>query len=430
MTNETPPAVVSVEMGYGHLRAALPLVDAFGTRLLNADQPPLADPDEAKLWARVRRAQELLSKPVQMGIGLMDAVTSIPPLHAAVDLSKPHFGTRALDFLITRGLGRGLVKHLEETGAPLVTTFYAPAIIADRAGRESYCVVTDADINRVWAPMNGRHSKIHYFAPSARVVRRLSAYGVPRERITMTGFPLPEELVGGADMTVARRHLARRIVRLDPKGYFRELHRVDVERMLGSLPSSEEKKPPHLVFAVGGAGAQAEMAFDFLPSFRDALVAGHLNLTLVAGTRPDVADTFGRALDKTGLGSRVSVLTARNFETYYQKFNALLAETDVLWTKPSEMSFYAGLGLAVVLAPPVGSHERFNRRWLREQGVALKQHKPLHAASWFDEWLKDGTLAAAAWTAFVRLPKDGTRRIVAAVRKEEHVTAPNGFAHA
>jgi hypothetical protein len=137
------------------------------------------------------------------------------------------------------------------------------------------------------------------------------------------------------------------------------------------------------------------MAFEFLPSFKEWLMAGRLELTL-AGIRSDVLQTLSRALDRFGLASRVAVLSASNFDEYYRKFNALLRRTDILWTKPSELSFYAGLGLAVVLAKPVGGHERYNRRWLREQGVALKQH----AAEWLGEWLNDGTLAAAAWTGF------------------------------
>lgn len=418
---EVTPALVSAEMGYGHLRAALPLVEAFGTKLLNADQAPLADESEALLWARVRRIQELLSKPIQLGrllgnpLGLMDRVTNIPPLHTR-GLEEPHLGARALDFLIRRGLGRGLVRYLKETGVPLVTTFYAPAIIADRAGCDSYCVVTDADINRVWAPMDGKKSRIHYFAPSTRVVRRLAAYGVPRSRITMTGFPLPPELVGDRDLSILRRDLAARLVRLDPSGLFRELHRDGVERELGSLPAGQEQKPPRMTFAVGGAGAQAEMAFQFLPSLKRSILAGQLELTLIAGIRKDVANTFARALEHNELSSQVDVMTASSFDEYYRKFNALMRRTDILWTKPSELSFYAGLGLGVVLAKPVGSHERYNRRWLREQGVALKQHAPGHAAEWLDEWLNDGTLAAAAWTGFLRLPKDATSRIVNYVR--------------
>ena len=49
----------------GILRAALPLVDALGSPLLNADQePPLADEEEHRLWSRVRRIQEILVEAV------------------------------------------------------------------------------------------------------------------------------------------------------------------------------------------------------------------------------------------------------------------------------------------------------------------------------------------------------------------------------
>src|SRR5262245_39446474 len=97
------PAVVSVEMGYGHLRAALPLAEALGTELLHVDRPPFADEDEQVLWARVRRAQELLSKPSQLfswagSAGWMDKVTNIPPLYTRRDLSVPSAGIRILDF--------------------------------------------------------------------------------------------------------------------------------------------------------------------------------------------------------------------------------------------------------------------------------------------------------------------------------------------
>jgi hypothetical protein len=264
---DVKPVVVSVEMGYGHLRAALPLAEALGTELLHVDRAPFADEEEQRLWARVRKGQELLSKPTQLSswlfdpTRLMDKVTRIPSLHSRRDQSQPSVGVRLLDFLVTRGLGRGLVRHLRATGAPLITTFYAPAIIADRVGCDNvYCVVTDADINRVWAPMNGKHSRIRYFAPSARVVRRLLSYGVAKERVILTGFPLPRELIGGVELNVLRQHLARRLVRLDPRGTFRQLYQSDIERLLGPLPEYQEGTAPVLTFAVGGAGAQAEMA--------------------------------------------------------------------------------------------------------------------------------------------------------------------------
>jgi hypothetical protein len=62
------------------------------------------------------------------------------------------------------------------------------------------------------------------------------------------------------------------------------------------------------------------------------------------------------------------------------------------------------------------------RAWAEDAGLAgqlgagLKQDDPRHAAEWLREWLDDGTLAAAAWSGYVRLPKFGTPRIVELMR--------------
>jgi len=37
---------------------------------------------------------------------------------------------------------------------------------------------------------------------------------------------------------------------------------------------------------------------------------------------------------------------------------------------PSEMTFFAALGLPLILAPAVGVHERYNARWATEAGAA------------------------------------------------------------
>jgi hypothetical protein len=60
----------------------------------------------------------------------------------------------------------------------------------------------------------------------------------------------------------------------------------------------------------------------------------------------------------------------------------------------------------------VGVHERYNRRWAIENGPGLKQRDPAHASYWLREWLNDGTLAGAAWTGFVRMPKFGLYQIL------------------
>ncbi len=421
------PLVVALDMGYGHMRAAAPLAEALGTTITEVDRAPLAGADEAKLWGRTRLFYELTSRLSQsrspLGAplrALLDTVTFIPHLHPYRDLSAAHAGTRFLDRLIDKGLGTGLVEEMRRTGAPMVTTFYAPALIADRAGLDGvYCVVTDTDVNRIWAPLDGSRTRIRYLVPTQRTARRLAAYGVPSDRIRLTGFPLPHELVGGTSLAAARRNVGARIVRLDPEGSFRSTFRDELAHFLGEVPEGVATRPPLITFAVGGAGAQAGLADLFLPRMRPLLESGRLRLALVAGIRREVAAQFGEAIARAGLasfvGDGIEVLCADDLAGYFTRFHALLAETDVLWTKPSELTFFSALGLPIVFSPPVGAHERYNRRWAIEAGAGLKQGDPRYAAEWIVEWLGDGTLAAAAWSGFMRLPKFGLYSILDAI---------------
>ncbi len=420
------PVVVAVDMGYGHLRAAAPLAEALGTEILQVDRAPLVAPDEERLWRRVRRAYEQVSRLSQLPVVgaplryVLDSITDIPRLHPYRDLSAPTRGVLTMERLIRRNLGQGLMAHLAETGAPLLTTFYTPAIVADRAGHGSiFCVVTDTDLNRIWVPVEPARTRIRYLVPTRRAARRLRAYGVPEERITFTGFPLPDALVGGPTLTVLKRNLAARLVRLDPSGEFRRSMPEELAHFLGELPREEEGKPPLLTFAVGGAGAQAGMARAFLPGFRRALEKGILRVALVAGVRAEIADRFREDVKRAGLerllGGPLEILCAPAFPDYYAQFNALLARTDVLWTKPSELTFYGALGLPLVLARPVGVHERYNARWARESGAGLKQRDVRFAAEWIADGIADGLLAAAAWAGYMRLPKFGLYRILEAV---------------
>jgi hypothetical protein len=161
------------------------------------------------------------------------------------------------------------------------------------------------------------------------------------------------------------------------------------------------------------------MAAGFLPGFRRALESGLLRIALVAGVRPAVEARFREAIHGARmdplLGNGIEILSAPTFPEYYARFNALLARTDVLWTKPSELVFYAALGLPLILAKPVGVHERYNQRWVRENGAGLKDRDVRFAAEWFTDWLTDGVLAAAAWAGYMQLPKFGLYRIVEVV---------------
>lgn len=417
------PVIVSAEMGYGHLRAAIPLAHALGQDVVFADRAPLATASDRKVWNAVRRAHELMSRGSALPLvgrpvrRLLDVATSIPSLHPYRSLAGPTAATHVLDRMIENGFGDALVQRLREWGQPLVTTFYAPAVVADHAGLdEVYCVVTDADINRVWVPRRPGRSRIRYLAPTRRVMQRLAAYGVPEDNLAFTGFPLPPSLVGNENLDVLRSDLAGRLVRLDPRRSFRDECHHELTHFFPGLPAAQEGRAPRLTFAVGGAGAQSELIDAALPGLREGIESDQLQLALIAGTHPEVADRFRRSIASAGLehriGSGIEILLEIDLPRYFQAFDALLRRTDILWTKPSELTFYAALGLPLVLAEPVGVHERFNRRWIREQGVGLKQRDPRFIGGRIREWLGDGTLAAAAWSGFMRLPKFGTQRIL------------------
>lgn len=426
-------ALVSIEMGYGHMRAAHALSAHLDTETLHVDRNPLASSEEAKSWERTRAFYEATSRASTLPViggpfrAVIDSMTNIPNLYPYRDLSAPHLGVRILDRMVQFGMGQGMVNYLRKHELPLLTTFYAPAIIADRMGlRNIYCVVTDVDIHRIWASLDPKNTAIQYLVPSQRAAHRLRAYGVPDTNIHFTGFPLPPSLLGGPDLPVLRETLKGRIERLDPRGTFRRQSLDEIRHFLGELPDSSDPGPPHLVFAVGGAGAQATMVDLFLPSLSGAIRSGQLRLTLIAGIRSEVKTQFEESIHKHGLsdwlGHSLSILYEPTLAEYFPSFNRLIADADIMWTKPSEMTFFGALGLPLILSWPVGVHERYNRRWARERGAGIKQRNPHYAGEWLREMLAEGTLAAAAWNGFTRLPKFGVYRIAEVIARGDETT--------
>jgi hypothetical protein len=128
-----------------------------------------------------------------------------------------------------------------------------------------------------------------------------------------------------------------------------------------------------ITYAVGGAGAQAELARDILQSLSGALREGRMRLNLVAGVRAEVEQYFRRIVSElrleAELGQSIRLLLAPTKDEYFAKFNQLLYETDVLWTKPSELCFYAALGIPLVMSAPLGAHEERNLETILRLGA-------------------------------------------------------------
>ncbi len=111
------------------------------------------------------------------------------------------------------------------------------------------------------------------------------------------------------------------------------------------------------------------------------------------------------------VGGPVKVLFALDKGTYFQRFNEALRTTDILWTKPSELSFYTALGLPLISAPPIGAQEQSNREWLEHIGSGFLQEDLRYLSDWFFYILESGKLAEAAWQGFLEAPNLGTYHI-------------------
>ncbi|MCA1949535.1 MAG: hypothetical protein LDL24_03115 [Treponema sp.] len=419
--------VTAADMGLGHKRAAWPLAPYGKNGVIIAGSDVNTDPDELALWNRLRRTYESLSRIKSWPLvgnalfGLMDALMSIPTAYPFRDLSKPTIQNTFVDKLVDQGLCRTFIRQAQSDPLPIVTTFYAQAIAAEKAGlRRIYCVICDADINRVWVSANPKESRIEYFVPCGRALRRLKQYGVPDERIYMTGFPLPLELIGDEELSILRRDLGQRLARLDPQNRFWPLHVHSVEHFLGKENCPDVRGPAAgpvtITFAVGGAGAQKEIGSAVLRALGPRLANGSFRLNLVAGKRPEVAAYFREHLDHMihtlpEAAQAVRIVFNPEDSGYFAEFSSALHDTDILWTKPSELSFYTGLGIPIIIAPPIGSQEVHNREWLMEIQGGFDQKEPEYAGEWLWDLLQEGRLAECAWDGFLKARKYGTYKI-------------------
>ena len=416
--------IIAADMGYGHQRAAFPLRYLAGGRIINANNYPGIPRDDRHLWKESREFYEFISRfkrvPLigDLAFEIFDKLQSIPRFYPRRDLSRPTQQVRQLDRLIRqRRWGYHLIKKLEQRPLPIVTSFFVPALMADifRYPGDIYCLVTDTDISRAWVALKPNLSRINYLAPNFRVMERLRLYGVPANRLFLTGFPLPLENLGGAKIEVLQHDLKQRLKNLDPHGnYWQHYGSIYKHYLGGDLPEQSDH-PFTITFAVGGAGAQRELGVVILKSLKHKIKQGRLRLVLVAGIHNEVNKYFRQAALANGLGQElghgVVIIHASNKYGYFSKFNKILRTTDVLWTKPSELSFYVALGIPLIMSESIGSQEEFNRSWIDMIGAGTDQKDPQFTDQWLFDLLDSGWLAEAAMEGFIEAPKFGTFNI-------------------
>jgi hypothetical protein len=417
--------VVSVRMGLGHQRASDALKYLAHEGVLNVGEQSTSDPDEMKLWNKLTKSYEAISRLKNVPLigkalfGIMNKILYIPPFYPLRDLSKPSLQSKIVRNYIEKGLGRKLMERVNAHPLPMISTYPIPSLIADfyNYGR-NYCVVTDAEINRAWVPMDPASSKTLYFAPCSRALLRLKEYGVRDEKIFLTGFPLPKSLLGSERLEILLADFGQRLHRLDPCEKFWPLHGTNVAHFIGKENVKLKKKRLlTIVYAVGGAGALWEIGLQIAKSLRKKIINKELKFMVSCGVREEVYNNYVQGLKDLKIPpGLVNLVYSKDTETYFNKFNELMHTTDILWTKPSELVFYTALGLPLILTEPVGSQEGYNKKWLLEVQGGLDQDDPAYADEWLMDKLNLGRLAESAWDGFLKARKFGTYKIEEVLR--------------
>lgn len=411
--------IVAVDMGYGHQRTAYPLRDiAFNKAVVKANNY-LGIPEKDKnFWQTTRVFYEFISRFRSIpfvgdaAFRIFDYFQKILIYYPKRDLSSPNLSTRTVISLIKRGWGKDLIEKMAQNPMPLISTFFTPAFMAEELNYPSdiYCVICDADIARAWVSLNPGQSRIKYFASCTWSRDRLKLYGINPENIILTGYPLPKENLGGPGLETAKKDLSYRLLNLDPSGKYRKLYAPLIKSYLGDLPESSNH-PLTIMFSIGGAGAQKDISVKVVHSLKEKIKAGQLRLIISAGTHEELKKYFEENIKDLKLDGWVHLLYGKTITEYFDKFNKALRTTDILWTKPSELSFYAGLGIPIIIAPSIGSQEDFNRRWLLHIGCAVQQENPIYTDQWLYDLLNGGDFAEMAMQGFVEIEKMGTYNI-------------------
>ncbi|MFO0765073.1 MAG: hypothetical protein U0487_03455 [Patescibacteria group bacterium] len=435
------PWVLSVNMGYGHERAAFGLEDLAHENIVTANNYHGMPANDKRVWDRTRHIYERISRLKRLPLignmifAAMDAFQRIEPFYPRRDLSRPTLQLKEVYRQIRHEkLCKHLIDELSKDPRPLISTFFLPAFAAEEHGYpgDIYIVCCDADIARAWVPLDPRKSRIKYLAPTGRVVERLQLYGVPRERIFLTGFPLPPSVIGDLDATRLRDDLFGRLERLDPKGVFHLFHQKDMVEVFGERPHTHETDHPFTItYSLGGAGAQQDTLYTLLRSLRQPMLEGKVRLAIEAGTHRAVAKDVEKEAHRLGLGQAMNrtlfIFVHATRAGYFEGFAKRMRNSDALWTKPSELSFYCGLGIPIIMNEPLGSQEQFNRHWLESIGAGARAEDPEYAWEWLQDWRKNGYLATMAWHGYNIAPTHGTFRIANLLQQEKTDITPLPF---
>ena len=278
----------------------------------------------------------------------------------------------ALDRLALRGLVR--VVERERPDAIVCTHFLPVEALYPIRGKGRldvplHVVITDFTAHPAWAyPHVDR-----YFVASEQVAEELAGYGVPRERIEVSGIPV------------------------DPR-FTRSAGREAVRTRFGL----ELDRPLVLVMGGGaGVGPMAELAerLTALPSGPQVLVVCGTNAVLKAKVESLAAARTGRV--------RAMAFTPH--------VDLLLEASDIVVSKAGGLTCAEALvkHTPLVIFRPTPGQEVGNARWLEAGGAAVHADSLDTVAATVSRWLDDPATLQRARDSAARLARPGAAQQIA-----------------
>lgn len=403
--------VVSAPLGKGIdivAQACRPLAGDIG--VIRADRHPGNSRRERALWAKLQERPSFLASlgtiPV-VGQRLKKAterfIHRLPSRYAQG--GHQGWNRRLVEFyyyLQNQDLGKEFIQELARNPLPLITSSPVIAFSAEVHAYPGPIILVShaADPSRTWASLEPRQTRIQHIVATQMAEDRLKAYGVPATNIHHFGLPLAESAVSSKGLL---QDVERRVHALDPGHIFRP-----------QTKRHATARPLTLGLIVENDWRTTELLRLFDGTSR-AVRAGELVIHLFTGTDTARARSIEALVrNKTlhrHLGSSLVVHTHDNETQAFESFAQALPDMDLLWTTPNPWVFYAGLGIPVIVQPPVGGQEEARYAWVRGVQAGLPPLELQTAGDWLLDWKRSGGLARLAWNGYGSAPSMGLTRL-------------------
>jgi len=319
--------ITSLSAGSGHVRAAEAVLAACkqnspAVEAVHVDVANFVSPNFRRLYVEGYRVA------VQHAPGLWGRLYrfSDSPSHAALT---------PLLYKIQRSCAHGFYNYLQRFRPDLIlsTHFLIPQLISAERHHPSFgppveTVITDYDVHRFWIS----NVVTRYFVAHEGMVETLTRYGVPRNRVTVSGIPVHPTF----------------------------LEKYALPRIAAELGFTLDK--PVILMLAGGFGI-----FELQQAVQHLLdVPVPLQVITVSGKN----DLLRRRLDMLKVPPGI---TLKNLG-HVRQMPELLSISHIVMTKPGGLSVSEGLAMKkqMILYSPIPGQEEKNAEYLVGQGAAVQ----------------------------------------------------------